>query len=116
MSPYPDEGGCVWEQHLPRWTRREGINAACRSMTAPWAIERAERALGVYEFHGAGGSGRRPWLCQHAPSIGTDADSPQAEERAKAADAHRMARVLCDEYLFFVFLTEAMKKTRFVRL
>ena len=66
--------------------------------------------LGVYEFHGAGGSGRRPWLCQHVPSIGTGADGPQAEERAKAADAHRIARVPCDEFLFFVFLAEALKK------
>jgi len=65
----------------------------------------------VYKFHGAGGSGRRPWLCQHAPSIGTGADGhgPQAEERAKAADAHRIARVPCDEFLFFVFLAEALK-------
>jgi hypothetical protein len=31
-------------------------------------------------------------------------DGPQAEERAIAADAHRIARVPCDEFLFFVFL------------
>ena len=30
--------------HLPHWTGREGINAAYRSMMAPWAIERADRA------------------------------------------------------------------------
>jgi hypothetical protein len=36
-------------------------------------------------------------------------DGPQAEERAKAADAHRIARVPCDEFLFFVFLAEALK-------
>ena len=66
--------------------------------------------LGVYEFHGAGSSGRRPWLCQHAPSIGMGADGPQAEERAKAADAHRIAHVLCDKFLFFVFLAKALKK------
>jgi hypothetical protein len=38
------------------------------------------------------------------------ADGPQAEERAKAADAHRIAWVPCDEFLFFVFLIEALKK------
>jgi hypothetical protein len=42
MGLYPDKGR-VRERHLPRRTRREGVNAACRSMTAPWAIERAER-------------------------------------------------------------------------
>ena len=35
---------------------------------------------------------------------------PTVEERAKAADAHRIARVPCDEFLFFVFLAEALKK------
>ena len=40
----------------------------------------------------------------------TVADGPQAEERAIAADAHRIARVPCDEFLFFVFLAEALKK------
>jgi hypothetical protein len=40
------------------------------------------------------------------------ADGPQAEERAIAADAHLIARVPCDEFLFFVFLAEAiLKKT-----
>ena len=29
-----------------------------------------------------------------------------------AADAHRIARVLCDEFLFFVFLAEALKKNK----
>ena len=62
------------------------------------------------DFHGAGGRGRRPWLCKHAPSSRTGADGPQAEERAIAADAHRIARVPCDEFLFFVFLAEALKK------
>jgi hypothetical protein len=38
------------------------------------------------------------------------ADGPQAEERAIAADAHRIAQVLCDEFLFFVLLAEALKK------
>ncbi len=61
-------------------------------------------------FHGAGGRGRRPWLCHRARSSITGADGPQAEERAMAADAHCIARVLCDEFLFFVFLTEALKK------
>jgi hypothetical protein len=28
----------------PAASDREGVNATCRSMTAPWAIERAERA------------------------------------------------------------------------
>ena len=55
------------------------------------------------DFHGAGGRGRRPWCCQRAPSSRTGADGPQAEERAKAADAHRIARVPCDEFLIFVF-------------
>jgi hypothetical protein len=47
-------------------------------------------------FHGACGRGRRPWLCKHTPWSRTGADGPQAEERAMAADAHRIARVLCD--------------------
>ena len=64
------------------------------------------------DFHGAGGRGRRPWLCQRARSSGTGADGPQAEERAMAADAHRIARVPCDEFLFFVFLAEALKKNK----
>ncbi len=62
------------------------------------------------DFHGAGGKGRRPWLCKHASSSKTGADGPQAEERAIAADAHRIARVPCDEFLFFDFLAEALKK------
>jgi len=66
--------------------------------------------LGVYNFHGAGGSGCRPWVCQHAPLSRTVADGPQAEERAIAADAHRITWVLCDKFLFFVFLAEALKK------
>ena len=40
------------------------------------------------------------------------ADGPQAEERAMAADAHRIARVPCDEFLFFVILTKALKKNK----
>ena len=57
------------------------------------------------DFHGTGGRGRRPWLCKHAPT------STQAEERAIAADAHCIARVPYDEFLFFVFLAkEALKK------
>jgi hypothetical protein len=64
----------------------------------------------LLEFHGAGGRGRRPWLCEHAPSSRTGADGSQAEERAIAADAHRIARVPCDEFLFFVFLVKALKK------
>jgi len=66
--------------------------------------------LGVYEFHGASGSGRCPLLCQHAPSSRMVADGPQAEERAIAADTHRIALVPCDEFLFFVFLAKALKK------
>ena len=62
------------------------------------------------DFHGAGGRGRRPWLCKHVPSSRTGADGPQAEERAIAADANRIARVPCDEFLFYVFLAEALKK------
>ena len=62
------------------------------------------------DFHGAGGRGRRPWPCQRAPSSRTSADGPQAEERAIAADAHRIARVPCDEFNFFVLLPEALKK------
>ena len=64
------------------------------------------------DFHGAGGRGRRPWLCKHAPLRRMGADGPQAEERAIAADAHRIARVLCDKVLFHVFLAEALKKNR----
>jgi hypothetical protein len=37
-------------------------------------------------------------------------DGPQAEERALAADAHCIVRVSSDEFLFFVFLAEALKK------
>jgi hypothetical protein len=40
----------------------------------------------------------------------TGAEGPQAEERAIAADGHRIARVPCDEFLFYVFLAEALKK------
>ncbi len=58
----------------------------------------------------AGGRGRRPWLCQRTRSSETGADGPQAEERAMAADAHRIAWVPCDEFLFFVFLAKALKK------
>ena len=32
------------ERHSSRRTGREDVDAACRSMTAPWVIERAERA------------------------------------------------------------------------
>jgi hypothetical protein len=38
------------------------------------------------------------------------ADGPQAEENTIAANAHRIAPVLCDEKEFFVFLAEALKK------
>ena len=61
-------------------------------------------------FHGASGRGGCPWLCQRARSSGMGADSPQAEERAIAADAHCIARAPCEECLFFVFLAEALKK------
>jgi hypothetical protein len=37
-------------------------------------------------------------------------DGPHSEERAKAAYAHRIAPVPCDEFLFFVFLADALKK------
>jgi hypothetical protein len=40
----------------------------------------------------------------------TGADGPQAEERAIAADAHRIARVPCDDILFVVFLADALNK------
>ena len=62
------------------------------------------------DFHGAGGRGRCPWLCKHAPLSRTGAEGPQAEERAIAADGHRIVPVLCDEFLFYVFLAEALKK------
>jgi hypothetical protein len=55
------------------------------------------------DFHGAGGRGRRPWLCKHAPSSRTGADGPQAEERAIAADAHRIARVRVTNFCFLFF-------------
>ena len=61
------------------------------------------------DFHGAGGRGRRPWLCKYAPSSRTGADSPQAEERAIAADAHCIAWVPCDEFLFYFFLADLKK-------
>ncbi len=47
---------------------------------------------------------------QRARSSGTGSNGPQAEERAMAADAHCITRVPCDEFLFFVFLAEALKK------
>ena len=59
-------------------------------------------------FHGAGGRGRRPWLCKQAPLSGTAADGQKAEERAIAADSHRIARVPCEEFLFFVILAKAV--------
>jgi hypothetical protein len=62
------------------------------------------------DFDGAGRRRRHPRPYQRVPSIGTGADGPQAEERAKAADAHRIALVPCDKVLFFVFLAEALKK------
>jgi hypothetical protein len=62
------------------------------------------------DFDGAVRRRRHSQPYQRAPSIGTGADCPQAEERAKAADAHRIALVSCDEFLFFVFLAEALKK------
>jgi hypothetical protein len=62
------------------------------------------------DFDGAVRRWRHSRPYQHAPSIGTGVDGPQAEERAKAADAHRIAPVPCDEFLFFVFLAEALKK------
>ncbi len=68
------------------------------------------------DFLGAGGRGHRPWLCKHAPLSRMGKDGPQAEERAIAADAHRIARVPCDEFLFFVCLAKALKKTQSVRL
>ena len=40
------------------------------------------------------------------------ADGPQADERAMAADAHPIARVPCEEFLFFVFLANALKKNK----
>ena len=54
------------------------------------------------DFDGAGRRRRHPRPYQPTPSIGTGADGPQAEERAKAADAHRIAPVPCD--------AEALKK------
>ena len=67
------------------------------------------------DFHGAGGKGRCPWLCKHALLSRSGADGPQAEERAIAADAHCIARVPCDEFLYFVFLAKALKKKLYVR-
>jgi hypothetical protein len=67
------------------------------------------------DFYGAGGKGRCPWLCKHALLSRTGADGPQAEERAIAADAHCIARVPCDEFLYFVFLAKALKKKLSVR-
>ena len=57
----------------------------------------------LLDFDGAGRMRRHPRPYQCAPLIGMGADGPQAEERAKAADAHRIAQVPCDEF-FFVFL------------
>jgi len=69
------------------------------------------------DFDGAVRRRRHPRPYQRAPSIGTGADGPQAEERAKAAEAHRITLVPCDKFLFFVFLAEDLKKKqRSVRL
>jgi hypothetical protein len=62
------------------------------------------------DCHGASGKGRCPWLSQRVPFSRTGADGPQAEEKAIAADAHHIAQVPCDEFLFFGFLAEALKK------
>ena len=78
--------------------------------------ERWRHAPPPLDFHGASSRGCCPWLCQCTHSSGTGMGGPQAEERAMVADAHPIARVLCDEFLFFVFLAEALKKTRSVRL
>ena len=60
------------------------------------------------DFHDAGGRVRFPWLCQRAPSSRTGADGPQGKKNTIAADAHRITPVPCDEFLFFVFLAEAL--------
>jgi hypothetical protein len=62
------------------------------------------------DFHGAGGRGRLPWLCKHAPMSRTGTDGPQAEEITIAADAHRIARVPCDEFLLFCFSRRGSEK------
>jgi len=62
------------------------------------------------DFDGAGRRRHHPRPYQRAPSIGTGADGPQAEEIAKAADAQSIAPVPCDKFLFFVLLAEALKK------
>ncbi len=64
----------------------------------------------LLDFDGAICRRRHSQSYQRAPSIGTGADGPQAEERAKAADAHRIARVLCDEFLFFCFSPRGSEK------
>ena len=61
-------------------------------------------------FDGAGCRQRHPQPYQRAPSIETGADGPQAEERAKAADAHCIAWVPCDEFLFLFFSLRLWKK------
>jgi hypothetical protein len=64
----------------------------------------------LLDFDGAIRVRRHSRPYQRAPLIGTGVDGPQAEERAKAADAHRIAPVPSDEFLFFVFLAKALKK------
>ncbi len=62
------------------------------------------------DFDGAVRRRRHSRPYQRAPSIGTGADGPHAEERAKAADAHCIAPVPCDEFLCFVLLAKALRK------
>ncbi len=62
----------------------------------------------LLDFDGAVRRRRHSRPYQRVPSIGMGVDGPQAEERAKAADAHRIAPVLCDEFLFFVFLAKRL--------
>ncbi len=77
----------------------------------PWLIAMFS-APPPLDFDGAGLRWRHPRPYQCALSIGTGADGAQAEERAKDADAHRIAQVPCDKFLFFIFLAEALKKKK----
>ncbi len=50
------------------------------------------------DFHGAGNRGRHPYLYKHAPSSRT------------SVSLMPIVSLLCDEFLFFVFLAEDLKK------
>ena len=63
--------------------------------------------FGIYEFHGAGGSGHCPWLCQHVHRL----KRVRMAHRKKKEPKPLMPIISPGfDFLFFVFLAEALKK------